>query len=221
MNDILKHAAMSDCKPLTTPISLTKSPTLQADPYDDPTKYKSLAGALQYLTVTRLDLSFAINLLCQHMHVPTVRHWEQLKQVLRYVKSTLLYGLCIRTSSSRELHAFLDSDWAGCLEDRKSTSGFAVFLGSNLVSWVCKKQKTVAKFSTEAEYKALANVCAEVTWILSLLRELHVTDVSVPKLWGDNLGATYMCVNPIFHARTKYVEIDYHFIRDKVPAGEI
>ncbi|XP_031096843.1 uncharacterized protein LOC116001083 [Ipomoea triloba] len=221
MNDILKRAGMSDCKPLSTPISLTRASTLQADPYDDPTRYKSPSWALQYLTVTRPDLSFTVNLLCQHMHAPRVQQWEQLKRVLRYVKGTLLFGLCVRSSSSRELHAFSDSDWAGCPKDRKSTSGFVVFLGSNLVSWVCKKQRTVAMSSTESEYKALADVCVEVTWILSLLRELRITGVSVPKLWCENLGATYMCANPIFHARTKHVEIDYHFVRDKVADGEI
>ncbi|XP_031131676.1 uncharacterized protein LOC116033060 [Ipomoea triloba] len=221
MADILKRAGMSDCKPLSTPISLFRSASVQADPYDDPTRYMSIAGALQYLTVTRPDLFFAVNHLCQHMHVPTDQHWEQLKCVLRYVKGTLSYGLRIRPSASRELHAFSNSDWAGCPEDHKSTSGFAVFLGSNLISWVCKKQRTVARSSIEVEYKALADVCAEVTWVLSLLREFRITDVSVPKLWCDNLGATYMCANPIFHARTKHVEIDYHFVRDKVDSGEI
>ncbi|XP_031127715.1 uncharacterized protein LOC116029815 [Ipomoea triloba] len=103
-----------------------------------------------------------VNLLCQHMHAPTVAHWEQLKRVLRYVKGTLTMGLRLRRSASTELHAFSDSDWAGCPEERKSTSGYAIFLGTNLISWVCKKQRTVARSSTEAEYKALADVCAEV-----------------------------------------------------------
>ncbi|XP_019158520.1 PREDICTED: uncharacterized protein LOC109155290 [Ipomoea nil] len=109
------------------------------DLYDDATQYRSLAGALQYLTVTRPDLSFAVNQVYQHMHALTVSHWEQLKRVLRYVKGTITYGLRIRKSVSRELHAFSDSDWASCPEDRKSTSGYTIFLGSNLVSWVCKK----------------------------------------------------------------------------------
>ncbi|XP_019160488.1 PREDICTED: uncharacterized protein LOC109157062 [Ipomoea nil] len=221
MQDILKRAGMTAYKSLSTPISTSKSIAIDATPYDDPTQYRSLAGALQYLTITRPDLSFAVNQLCQHMHAPTATHWEQLKRVLRYVKGTVNFGLQVRKSSSREIHAFSDSDWAGCSEDRKSTSGFAVFLGSNLVSWVCKKQRTIARSYIEAEYKALADACAEVIWIMSLLREICVTGISVPKLWCDNLGATYMCANPIFHARTKHVEIDYHFVRDKVITGEI
>jgi len=147
--------------------------------------------------------------------------WELLKRVLRYVKGTLTYGLRVNQSVSRELHAFSDSDWDGCLEDRKSTSGYAMFLGTNLVSWVCKKQRTVARSSTEAEYKALADVFAEVTWIVSLLQEIKIPDILVPKLWCDNLGATYMCANLIFHARTKHVETDYNFVRYKVTSGEI
>ncbi|XP_019159913.1 PREDICTED: uncharacterized protein LOC109156515 [Ipomoea nil] len=128
----------------------------------------------------------------------------------------------LNRAESRELHAFSDSDWAGLYpEDRKSTSGYAVFLGSNLMSWVCKKQRTVARSPTEAEYKALVDVCAEVIWILSLLREIDVNNIYVPKLWCDNLGATYMCANLIFHARIKHVEIDYHFVRDRVANGDI
>ncbi|XP_031105201.1 uncharacterized protein LOC116010077 [Ipomoea triloba] len=221
MTDILKRAGMTDYKPLATPIATSLPTSVSTEPYDDPTQYRSIAGALQYLTVTRPDLSFAVNLLCQHMHAPTTAHWEQLKRVLRYVKGTLSMGLCLRQSSSSDLHAFSYSDWAGCPTDRRSTSGYAVFLGTNLVSWVCRKQKTVARSSTEAEYKALADVCAEVIWILSLLREIGVSPLPVPKLWCDNLGATYMCANPIFHARTKHIEIDYHFVRDRVAAGDI
>ncbi|XP_019157992.1 PREDICTED: uncharacterized protein LOC109154715 [Ipomoea nil] len=129
MNDILKRAGMAECKPLSTPISVSKIVPFSADLYDDPTQYMSLAGALQYLTVTRPDLSFAVNQLCQHMHAPTTSHWKQLKPVLRYVKGTIGFGLRIRKSMLKEIHAFYDSDWAGYPEDRKSTSGFAIFSG--------------------------------------------------------------------------------------------
>ncbi|XP_019171420.1 PREDICTED: uncharacterized protein LOC109166973 [Ipomoea nil] len=127
------------------------------------------------------------------------------KHVLRYIKGTLYYGLHLSASPTTSIHAYSDSDWAGCPVDRKSTSGYVVFLGSNLISWLSQKQRTVARSSTEAEYKALANVAAEVTWVVSLLCEL---------------GATYLCANPVFHARTKPVEIDYHFVRDKVATGD-
>ncbi|XP_031127471.1 uncharacterized protein LOC116029561 [Ipomoea triloba] len=134
MTDILKRAGMAECKALSTPISISKYIPFRADFQPTLSTY-----ACSYST-----------------------HWEQLKRVLRYVKGTITYGLRIRKSLSRDLHAFSDSDWVGCPEDRKSTSGYDVFLGSNLVSWVCKKQRTVARSSTEAEYKALADVCAEI-----------------------------------------------------------
>ncbi|XP_019185991.1 PREDICTED: uncharacterized protein LOC109180736 [Ipomoea nil] len=128
MVDILKRSGTSECKPLATSVPVSRLVAGLDAPFADPTKYRSLAGALQYLM--------------------------------------------LRKSSNADIHAFSDSDWAGCPTDRKSTSGFAVFLGSNLISWVCKKQRTVARSSTEAEYKALADVCAEVTWVVALLREL-------------------------------------------------
>ncbi|XP_019166886.1 PREDICTED: uncharacterized protein LOC109162655 [Ipomoea nil] len=182
MRDILSRAGMVDCKPLATPVPVSRPSSDSVVPYADPTQYRSLAGALQYLTVTRPDLSFAVNRVCQHMHSPTTEHWAMLKRVLRYVKGTLHFGIFIRPSSSVAVHAFSDSDWAGDPADRKSTSGFAVFLGGNLISWSCRKQRTVARSSTEAEYKALADVSAEVTWLVSLLHELGVSLAAPPTL---------------------------------------
>jgi hypothetical protein len=112
--------------------------------------------------------------------------------------------------------AFSDADWAGCVDDRRSTGGFAVFVGGNLVSWTAKKQPTVSRSSTEAEYKALANATAEVLWVQKLLTELGVQHPPKARLWCDNLGATYLSANPIFHARTKHIEIDFHFVRERV-----
>ncbi|XP_031096967.1 uncharacterized protein LOC116001217 [Ipomoea triloba] len=147
---------MTDCKPLTTPAAVTQAVTPSDEVFDNPTQYRRLAGALQYLTITRPDLSYVVNRLCQFMHTPTTEHWGLLKRVLRYVKGTLDYGLRLAPSPSADIHALSDSDWAGCPTDRKSTSGYAVFLGSNLISWVSRKQCTVARSSTEAEYKALS-----------------------------------------------------------------
>jgi histone deacetylase 1/2 len=173
------------------------------------------------LTLTRPDISFAVNKVCQFLSQPTEVHWEAVKRILRYVKGTLQTGLQIRKSPLTGISIFTDADWAGDVDDRRSTSGFAVFVGPNLISWSSKKQPTVSRSSTEAEYKALANGAAEAKWVDSLLKELGVTKQRTPILWCDNLGATYLTANPVFHARTKHIEIDFHFVRERVAKGEL
>ena len=178
-------------------------------------------GALQYLPFTRPDICFAVNRVCQYMHAPTDYYWVAVKRILRYLKGTTSYGFHITRGTSFALHGFTDADWAGSIDDRKSTGGYLVFFGQTPISWKSGKQRTVARSSTEAEYKALADGTAEVIWLQYLLTDLQVPSVSAPTIWCDNLGATYLSANPIFHARTKHVEVDYHFVRDQVAKKEI
>jgi histone deacetylase 1/2 len=188
---------------------------------NDCTKYRSIVGFLQYLTLTRPDIAYSVNKVCQYLHAPTTSHWTAAKRILRYVKDTINLGISFRKSPSTLLSAFSYADWAGCPDDRRSTGGFAVFYGPNLISWNARKQATVSRSSTEAEYKSLANATAELIWVQALLGELGIRLTQKPCLWCDNLGATYLTANPIFHARIKHIEIDFHFVRERVAAKKL
>jgi hypothetical protein len=136
-SDILVRANMKNCKSVDTPLSTTEKLSLtDGDPLgpEDSTKYRSMVGALQYLTLTRPDICFAVNKVCQFLHAPTTVHWSAVKRILRYIQGSLTIGLKIRKSPSMLVSAFSDADWAGCVDDRRSTGGFAMFLGANLIS---------------------------------------------------------------------------------------
>ncbi|KAL3838972.1 hypothetical protein ACJIZ3_023563 [Penstemon smallii] len=217
--DLLRRTNMADCKPINSPMATNTRHTAYDSPsFDNPTLYRSVVGSLQYLLFTRSDLAFSVNKVCQYMHSPRISHWQSVKRILRYLKCTADFGLLLRPSPNPCLAAFTDADWAGSLDDRKSTGGYCVFYGKNLISWSSKKQSTIARSSTEAEYKALALATCELLWLQSLMTELGIRSPAPPVLYCDNLGATYLSKNPILHSRTKHVDIDYHFVRDRIQA---
>jgi hypothetical protein len=155
------------------------------------------------------------------MHDPREEHFSLLKRILRYIKGTVAYGLQITRSSSHDLLLYSDADWAGCPDTRRSTSGLCAFLGDNLVSWSSKRQQTVSRSSAEAEYHSVANAVAEACWLRQLLAELHRPLSKSTVVYCDNISAVYLSTNPVQHQRTKHVEIDLHFVRDRVALGEI
>ncbi|KAK1417226.1 hypothetical protein QVD17_26351 [Tagetes erecta] len=220
-NDILARAGLTDTKPVPTPLSTSDTFTKEGTPYSDPTLYRSLVGALQYLTITRPDLSYAVNQACQHLHSPTEKHFQLVKRILRYVKGTISHGLVFTRPTTPSILGYSDADWARCIETRRSTYGYSVFLGGNLVSWSAKKQPTVSRSSCESEYRAMANAAAEIVWITHLLQELHALPPSRPTLLCDNKSALFMSQNPVSHKRAKHIDLDYHFVRELVMSGKL
>lgn len=189
-------------------------------PSVDATLYRQVVGKLQYLSFTRPDISFAVNM-SQFMHAPTQMHWSSVKRLLRYLQHTKNHGLQITSKTSPGLFMYSDADWAGDINDRTSTSGYILYFGQNPISWSSKKQRTVARSSTEAKYRAVASALAEVNWVQKLLAELHVQLPEPPIIYCDNVGATYLYQNPVLHSRMKHIEVDFHFVRDQVQRNQV
>ena len=215
--DLLHRTNMLDPKDVSTPMSSTEPLRLQdGSPLVNATEYRRTVGAMQYLSLTRMDISFAVNKLSQIMHQPSMHHWFAVKRVLRYLKGTCTHGILIRKSASLNLHAFVDADWAGDVNDHTSISTYLVFLGATPISWSSKKPRTIAHSSTKAEYRSVASSAAEINRIENLLSELHLSPHTVPTIYCDNVGATYLCANPVFHSRMKHIAIDFHFVHDQI-----
>jgi hypothetical protein len=136
-------------------------------------------------------------------------------------KSNIHHGLFLNRGSPLDLQAFTDSDWGGIADGGRSTTAYIIYLGSNILSWRSTRQKSVSRSSTEAEYKALANGAAELSWVQNLLLELCFSMQKSPTLFCDNAGATYLCANPVYHSRMKHVALDYHFVREKIANGSL
>nr|GEZ27946.1 ribonuclease H-like domain-containing protein [Tanacetum cinerariifolium] len=221
VEEILEKAHMQKCNPCRTPMDTESKIGPEGAPVADLTLYCSLAGALQYLTFTRPDLSYVVQQVCLYMHDPREPHLLALKRILRYVRGTLDHGLQLHASFMTQLVAYTDADWAGCSVTRRSTSGYCVFLGDNILSWSAKRQVTLSRSSAEAKYRGVANVVTEMAWIRNLLRELHTPLFTATLIYCDNVSAVYLFTNPVQHQRTKHIEIDIHFVRDYVASGQV
>nr|GEV04889.1 ribonuclease H-like domain-containing protein [Tanacetum cinerariifolium] len=191
--EIPKRAGMVNCNPSRTSVDTESKLGDTGDIVSDPTLYRSLAGSLQYLTFTRPYISYPVQQVCLYMHDPREPHLSALKRILRHVRSTLEYGLQLFSSSTTDLVAYSDADWAGCLTTRCSTSG---------------------------EVSGVVNAVAETCWTRNLLRELHFSLSSATLVYCDNVSAVYLSCNPVQHQCTKHIEIDINFVRDLVAAGQ-
>jgi len=196
-----------------------KLPASDGEQVEDATFYHSITGALQYLTLTRPDIAYAVNQACLYMHSPRETHWNLVKRILRYLRGTIDCGLVISSSTSTDLKAYSDADWGGCPDTCRSTSGYCVYLGDSLISWSSKRQPTVSRSNAEAEYRGVANAARECCWLRNLLTELHVKIDKATVIYYDNVSAVYLSKNPVHHRRTKHMELDIHFVRERVALG--
>ena len=215
--ELLEDTGFLAAKPSAIPID----PTLKLTPEDsdllaDPTVYRRLIGRLIYLTNTRSDISYVVQHLSQFVSKPCTSHYQAALKILKFLKSSPATGILFSASSSLTLCAFADSDWARCPTSRKSVTGFCVLLGSSLICWKSKKQNTVSRSSTEAEYRALASLTCELQWLQFLLQDLMIFLPQPASVYCDSKSAIYLAHNPAFHERSKHIELDCHVVREKI-----
>ncbi|KAK6146446.1 hypothetical protein DH2020_020315 [Rehmannia glutinosa] len=186
----------------------------------DESKYRGMIGSLLYLTASRPDILHAVCLCARFQSNPKESHMSAVKRIFRYLKGTIQYGLFYSKNENFSLKGYSDSDYAGNIDDRKSTSGSCQFLGDCLVSWFSKKQNCVSLSTTEVEYIAAGSYCAQVLWVRQQLRDYEIEEKEIP-IMCDNTSAIAITQNPVLHSRTKHIDVRYHFIRDHVEKKDI
>ncbi|WKA11938.1 hypothetical protein VitviT2T_029385 [Vitis vinifera] len=218
--DLLNETGMLGCKLAETPMDTTvKLEESDGSAPVDKGRYQRLVGKLIYLSHTRPDIGFSVSVVSQFMNNPTEKHMTAVIRILRYLKMTPGKGLFFQRTTKKEIEIFSDADWAGSVTDRRSTSGYCSFVWGNLVTWRSKKQSVVARSSAEAEFRAMAQGICEGIWLNRLLEELRVPLKHPMVLYCDNQAAISIAKNPVHHDRTKHVEIDRHFIKEKIEEG--
>ncbi|GKA25018.1 putative ribonuclease H-like domain-containing protein [Tanacetum coccineum] len=212
--EILKKFDFASVKTASTPIETQKSLTKDEEAADvDVHLYRSMIGSLMYLTASRPDIMFVVCACSRFQVTPKTSHLNVVKRIFRYLKGKPKLGLWYPRVSSFDLEAYSDSDYAGANLDRKSTTGGCQFLGRRLISWQCKKQTIVATSTTEAEYVAAANCCGQVLWIQNQMLDYGFNFMNT-KIYIDNESTICIVKNPVFHSKTKHIEIRHYFIRD-------
>ncbi|XP_022863896.1 uncharacterized protein LOC111383934 [Olea europaea var. sylvestris] len=188
-------------------------------PLSDPISSRRLIGRLMYLTITRLDINYTVLTLSQFMTCPTTAHLVAAYKVLLYINSASGQGIFFSASAPLQLQAYCDSDWAFRSDSRRSITKYCIFIGHSLISWKFKKRIIVSRSSAESEYQAMATTCSELMWLRYLLHDLQISHPKPALLFCDNQAALDIATNPVFHERTKHIEIDCHLIHDKILEG--
>jgi hypothetical protein len=220
--NFLRKFRMVGCKPMATPIAINeKLKKEDGGKKVDATLYRSLVGNLLYLTATRPDVMLAASLLSRFMYSPRHFHFTVAKRVLRYIQGTTCFGIRYCRNSMVKLLGFCDSDWGGCVDDMKSTPGYAFSLGLGVFSWSSKKQQSVAQSSAKAEYVSVALATSHAIWLRRILEDIGEKQEEVVHLHCDNKSAIAVAKNPVYHSRTRHIAIKHHFIREAIEEGEV
>jgi len=220
--EVLKKFNMSGCNPVNTPVECNiKLFRNDGGEMVNPTLFRSLVGSLRYLTCTRPDICYGVGLVSRYLEAPTVTHLKTAKRILRYIKGTLDFGLLYLPSNDFRLKGYCDSDWAGDVDDRRSTSGFVFYMGDAAFTWSSKKQPIVTLSTCEAEYVAVSSCVTQAIWLRYLLKELHFEQKEATDIGVDNKSAIALAKNPLFHERSKHIDTKYHFLRDHVASKEV
>lgn len=220
--EILKRFGMESCNSVRNPIipghKLSKEGTGEEV---NPTTFKQLVGSLRYLTVTRPDIIFSVNLVSRFMEKPKEQHMLAAKRILRYIQGKTEFGIQYVRGGEEKLVGYADSDFAGDMDDRKSTSGFVFMLSGGAVSWASKKQPIVTLSTTEAEFVAAAYGACQAIWLKNILEEIGVDQEEGITLYCDNSSTIKLSKNLVLHGRSKHIHVRYHFLRDLVNDGII
>lgn len=207
---------MTEAYPVSTPLDIgtkLKKPTEEATEQDKKLPYRELVGALTYLAMaTKPDICHAVSFLGQFNNCFRKTHWNAAKRVLRYLKGTMDLGIMYRPSR-QQVSGFVDADWGNCIDDRRSCTGYAFILSSGPVSWDSKKQRTIALSSTEAEYMAMTEAAKEGIYLKNFLEEIYHGKPDI-KMYSDSLSALRLAQNPVYHAKSKHIDIKHHFIQE-------
>jgi hypothetical protein len=217
LREMLKRFQMEDSKPVGTPMVTGCKLSKDDDSPDvDQSSYRSMIGSLLYITTSRPDIMHTVGMVGRYQAAPKQSHLQAVKRIFKYLKGTMTYGMWYPRNQNFQLTAYLDADWANCVDGRKCTSGRAFFLGDSLVAWLSKKKGSISLSTTEAEYIVVATCCTQILWMIQTLADMKVTYTDPIPIHCDNTSAISVSKNPILHSKTKNIPIKYHFLREQV-----